>query len=78
MTNILYQQTVLKHNREPSNFGELESCSHHAEGRNPLCGDDVQVYMQVENDKIDKLQFTGRGCAIMTASASIMTETLSR
>ena len=74
--NILYQKTVLKHNREPSNFGKLDTLTSRFEGRNPLCGDDVQVYMQVEDNKIDKLQFTGRGCAIMTASASIMTETL--
>jgi len=73
----LYQQTVLKHNRDPRNYGELSPCSHHAEGLNPLCGDEVQVYMQVDNNAVSELQFTGKGCAIMMASASIMTESLS-
>ncbi len=76
MKNQLYQQTVLKHNRDPRNYGVLGDCSHHAEGFNPLCGDEVKVYMQVENDLVKAIQFTGKGCAVSQASASIMTTAL--
>ncbi|MDD7985923.1 SUF system NifU family Fe-S cluster assembly protein [Lentisphaera marina] len=76
MKNQLYQQTVLKHNRDPRNYGVIEDCSHHAEGFNPLCGDEVKVYMQVEDDLVKAIQFTGKGCAVSQASASIMTTAL--
>ncbi|WDE96777.1 SUF system NifU family Fe-S cluster assembly protein [Lentisphaera profundi] len=76
MSNQLYQQTVLKHNRDPRNFGEIDDCSHHAEGFNPLCGDEVKVFLQVEGDELKDLKFTGKGCAVSQASASIMTEAL--
>ena len=76
MKNQLYQQTVLKHFKNPKNFGELDCCTHQAEGFNPLCGDDVKVYLLLEDNKIKKLQFTGKGCAITQASASIMTDAL--
>ena len=76
MKNQLYQQTVLKHNREPRNYGDLDPCSHHAEGFNPLCGDEVKVYLQVEDDEVKEIKFTGKGCAVSQASASIMTTAL--
>lgn len=77
MNRELYQQTILRHNRNPQNYGELEPCSHFAEGFNPLCGDEIKVYVQVnEEGLIDEVKFTGKGCAISQASASIMTAAL--
>ncbi len=72
----LYQETILDHSKHPRNFGELEPASHRAEGHNPLCGDRVTVFLQVEGDVIREVRFMGAGCSISTASASIMTETL--
>ena len=76
MTNQLYQQTVLKHYKNPQNFGELQASTHQAEGINRLCGDDVTIYLLLEGDFIKAIQFTGKGCAISQASASVMTEAL--
>ncbi|HYW48955.1 MAG TPA: SUF system NifU family Fe-S cluster assembly protein, partial [Gemmatimonadaceae bacterium] len=70
----LYQSIILDHNRRPRNYGEPASCSHHASGRNPLCGDEVSVWMTVEADVITEVKFTGHGCAISKASSSLMTE----
>ncbi len=70
----LYQEVILDHNKRPRNFREMESCSHHASGHNPLCGDQVDVYVEVEDGKVKDLSFKGNGCAISTASASMMTE----
>ena len=70
----LYQQVILDHYRAPRNFGALEPPSSCAEGYNPLCGDKVKVYLRTEGDRIDGLSFEGVGCAISTASASLMTE----
>jgi nitrogen fixation NifU-like protein len=71
----LYQEIILDHNRHPRNFGALEHCSHHAEGFNPLCGDRLELFVNVdENGLIENLRFTGKGCAISTASASLMTQ----
>ncbi|MCX6154226.1 MAG: SUF system NifU family Fe-S cluster assembly protein [Candidatus Kapabacteria bacterium] len=72
----LYQQTILDHNKNPRNFGELEVCNHCAEGHNPLCGDHIDVFMNIENDIIVDVKFKGAGCAISKASASIMTTIL--
>ncbi|MCW5589253.1 MAG: SUF system NifU family Fe-S cluster assembly protein [Legionellales bacterium] len=72
----LYQEVIIDHNRHPRNFGHLASCNHQAEGMNPLCGDKLNVYLLLENDRITDLSFEGKGCAISTASASIMTEVL--
>ena len=73
----LYQQTILRHNRHPHNFGELDSCTHCAEGFNPLCGDEIKVYLDVDADKVIKaVRFSGKGCAISQASASIMTDSV--
>lgn len=73
----LYQQVILDHNKNPRNFGALEGANRDQEGYNPLCGDQLHVYLLV-SDKglIEDIQFEGSGCAISKASASIMTETL--
>jgi len=72
----LYQEVILDHNRHPRNFGPLPAANHRAEGNNPLCGDRVTVYLDVEGDRIRGVSFEGAGCAISTASASLMTEAL--
>ncbi len=69
----LYQSVILDHNRKPRNFGALEGANHTAEGKNPLCGDQVQIDLRVEGDVIADVRFTGHGCAISKASASLMT-----
>ncbi len=70
----LYRDVIVDHNRRPRNRGELPAANHRAEGNNPLCGDQLQVFADVEHDIIRDLKFTGSGCAISTASASLMTE----
>ena len=72
----LYQQIILDHNKAPRNFGELSDANRKAEGYNPLCGDKVTVYLKVEDGTIKDISFQGSGCAISTASASLMTEVL--
>lgn len=69
----LYQAVILDHNRKPRNFGALEGANRQADGKNPLCGDHVTVELQVEGDTISDVHFTGQGCAISKASASLMT-----
>jgi nitrogen fixation protein NifU and related proteins len=72
----LYQEVILDHNRRPRNFGPLPEANRQAEGYNPLCGDRVTVFLDVEDDRIRDVRFEGAGCAISTASASLMTEAL--
>lgn len=72
----LYQEVILDHGRKPRNFRALEAASHRAEGINPLCGDEVTVFVQLEGEVIRDIAFQGRGCAISTASASMMTAAL--
>jgi nitrogen fixation NifU-like protein len=72
----LYQEVIIDHNRNPRNFCKLENCSHHADGYNPLCGDKLSLYIDIKNNIINKISFEGSGCAISTASASLMTEHL--
>ena len=72
----LYQEVILDHNRRPRNFGPLPAANRRAEGHNPLCGDRVAVYLDIEGDRIQGVSFEGAGCAISTASASLMTEAL--
>ncbi len=72
----LYQQVILDHNRQPRNFRKIQGSSRKAEGHNPLCGDRVTVYLDVEGDRIRDISFEGAGCAISKASASMMTESL--
>ena len=71
----LYQDIILEHGKSPRNLGKCEGYSHEAKGYNPLCGDKVHVYLKLnENKKIEDASFEGSGCAISTASASIMTD----
>jgi nitrogen fixation NifU-like protein len=72
----LYQEVILDHTKRPRNFGTLERSSHRAEGHNPLCGDEIRLTVNVSGDSIQDLRFEGSGCAISTASASLMTEVL--
>ncbi len=68
----LYQQVILDHNKSPRNFKKLETANHYAEGYNPLCGDRIDVYVKLDDDKIEDISFMGSGCAISKASASLM------
>lgn len=70
----LYQDVILEHNRNPRNWGELEPPSSRADGRNPMCGDEVTVWLKVEGDRLTDVSFLGTGCAISKASASMMTQ----
>ena len=71
----LYQDIILEHGKSPRNFGKCEKYTHQAKGHNPLCGDQVQVYLKLNNEKkVEDLTFEGSGCAISIASTSIMTE----
>jgi len=72
----LYQQVILDHNRKPRNFHKLENANRAAEGFNPLCGDQLHVYIELENDQLKDISFEGSGCAIWKASASMMTQAL--
>lgn len=74
--NDLYQEVILEHNKNPRNFREIENATHHADGHNPLCGDQLKVYLNLENDKVTDVSFIGSGCAISKASASMMTQAL--
>ena len=69
----LYQSVILDHNRKPRNFGVLDGANRAADGKNPLCGDEVHVALHVDGDVITDVKFTGHGCAISKASASLMT-----
>lgn len=69
----LYQQVILEHSKRPRNFKQLEDASHEAEGYNPLCGDHVNIYVILDGDTVRDVSFTGSGCAISRASASLMT-----
>lgn len=72
----LYQQTILDHSREPRNFGPLAGANRNAEGYNPLCGDRIALHLDVADGVIRNARFEGAGCAIETASASLMTEAI--
>ena len=69
----LYQGIILEHNRAPQNFGPLELETASAQGYNPSCGDDITIHLHLSGDKIDEISFTGEGCAISKASASLLT-----
>jgi len=71
----LYEEVILDHNRSPRNWGEIPG-AHHIEGRNPLCGDRILLSVQVDGDVITDVKFTGEGCAISKASASMMTQAI--
>lgn len=70
----LYQQVILDHNKKPRNFRKLENANRSAEGVNPLCGDHLTVYLDLENDAVKEISFEGSGCAISKAAASMMTQ----
>ena len=72
----LYQQVILDHNKKPRNFRKLETANHSAEGFNPLCGDQLTVYLNLEDDAVKEISFEGSGCAISKAAASMMTQAL--
>ena len=68
----LYQQVILDHNKSPRNFRVIEHANHHSEGYNPLCGDRIDIYLDVEKGIVKDISFQGKGCAISKASASLM------
>lgn len=72
----LYQETILDHNKRPRNFRKIADANAHASGDNPLCGDKVDVFVKVEGNVIRDVSFQGSGCAISTASASMLTESI--
>jgi nitrogen fixation NifU-like protein len=72
----LYQEVILDHNRQPRNFQRLEGANRKAEGFNPLCGDQVTIYLVLDDGRIKDISFQGSGCAISKASASMMTSSL--
>lgn len=72
----LYQDIILDHGQNPRNFGKLDPATHQAHGHNPLCGDTVTVFLDIVDGKVAAVKFEGRGCAISTASASLMSEVL--
>ncbi|MCR0980555.1 Fe-S cluster assembly sulfur transfer protein SufU [Roseomonas populi] len=72
----LYQEVILDHGRKPRNFKRLETPDLSARGDNPMCGDRIELFLDMDGDRIADAAFQGRGCAISTASASLMTETV--
>ena len=79
MSNLdaLYQEVLLDHYRKPRNKGPLEGATADAQGRNPLCGDEVNVAVKMNGDVVEAVKFTGQGCSISQASASVMTQLVS-
>jgi len=76
MVHDLYQETILDHSKHPRNCHAMAGANREAEGYNPLCGDKLKLFLKMEGDKVVDASFEGSGCAISTASASLMTETL--
>lgn len=74
--NDLYQQVILDHCRHPRNYGEMAQPSCMAQGHNPLCGDQLTLFLRTEDDRIREIRFVGSGCCISKASASLLTESL--
>jgi nitrogen fixation NifU-like protein len=72
----LYQSVILENNRRPRNFRKLPTANRIASGNNPVCGDEITVFVQLEGDRIADISFQGAGCAISQASASVMTQRL--
>jgi nitrogen fixation protein NifU and related proteins len=70
----LYRDVILDHNKRPRNFGRIEASDAHADGHNPLCGDRLTVFLRMNGNRVEDVRFEGKGCAISTASASLMTE----
>src|SRR5262245_25037846 len=76
MVDDLYQEIILDHSKRPRNCRAMEDATRKADGYNPLCGDKLKLYLKLDGDVVRDLSFVGSGCAISTASASLMTETL--
>ncbi|MFZ5624322.1 MAG: Fe-S cluster assembly sulfur transfer protein SufU [Gemmatimonadota bacterium] len=74
--NDLYQSVILDHHRSPRNFRRMDAADAHAAGYNPLCGDQVEIWLRLDGDRIADASFQGQGCAISKASASLMTTVL--
>lgn len=74
--NDLYQQVILDHSKSPRNFRKLDGANRMAEGKNPLCGDQITLYLQMDGDIVRDISFQGSGCAISKASASLLTDSL--
>ncbi|MBM04748.1 MAG: SUF system NifU family Fe-S cluster assembly protein [Chloroflexi bacterium] len=74
----LYQEIIIDHSRNPRNFGKLDTANKTAEGYNPLCGDQITLYIELKDKLINKIKFSGSGCAISKASASLMTEAINQ
>ena len=72
----LYQELIIDHSKRPRNFKVLETANRKLEGYNPLCGDKITVFLELERDRVKNVSFQGSGCAISTASASVMTESV--
>jgi nitrogen fixation protein NifU and related proteins len=72
----LYRDVILDHNKKPRNFGVLADATARADGHNPLCGDRLTVSLKLNGDRVEDVRFEGKGCAISTASASLMTEAI--
>lgn len=75
MANLeaLYQEVILDHNRKPRNFREMENADRRIEGRNPLCGDEITLWLKLDGDRVADISFKGTGCAVSKSSASLMT-----
>jgi nitrogen fixation protein NifU and related proteins len=76
MVDDLYQEIILDHSKRPRNFREMPDADRQANGYNPLCGDKLKLYLKMDGEVVREASFTGAGCAISTASASLMTESL--
>jgi len=76
MVDDLYQEIIVDHSKRPRNCHAMADANRKAEGFNPLCGDKLRLYIKIENDVVIDASFEGSGCAISTASASLMTESL--
>jgi nitrogen fixation NifU-like protein len=76
MISDLYQETILDHSKRPRNLHDMPDANRKAEGYNPLCGDRLKLYLKLEDGRVKDASFVGSGCAISTASASLMTESL--
>ena len=72
--NELYMEVILDHNKNPRNKGTIDDHTNHADGHNPLCGDKISLDLIIEKDTVKDIKFTGSGCAISTASSSLLTE----
>jgi nitrogen fixation protein NifU and related proteins len=72
----LYRDVILDHNKKPRNFGHLDHADAKADGHNPLCGDRLTIELKMQGDRVEDVRFEGKGCAISTASASLMTEAI--